>query len=152
MKNIITDWLDLYSKKIKPETIIELPVLSGSMMPYLVPGKKIYIKSYNDEKIYIGDIVVFKKNNKLNAHRVLFKLKFKKCILIYEKGDVNPTGTWIKNTDIVGIVFFSVNSDDKKLNFRNIKMLLFSKFIVFKQYIKILLHYIKKIIKKTINH
>ena len=136
MKSTIKNWIDLYYKNLSAGGKIELPVLSGSMIPQLVPGKKVGIKPYSNEKLKTGDIIVFKYHKKLYAHRIIIIFSFFNKKFIYQKGDNNLYGSWIKDSDIIGIVDFSINQDDKILDFSNQEMQKTAKIIATKQLIK----------------
>lgn len=107
----VSAWLDLITGVYKDGEIIELPVLTGSMMPLLVPGKKIKIICMFHPKINIGDIVIFKEGNKLNSHRVILKILLFNRLFLYQMGDLNRFGNWINSDKVVGKV---ISTQDEK--------------------------------------
>ncbi|MDY6968457.1 MAG: hypothetical protein SVR08_07375 [Spirochaetota bacterium] len=106
-------WFDLIHDKLYNGDVIELPVLSGSMMPLLIPRKKIKIMSISWRDVQIGDIIVFKHEKILTAHRLLFKIILFNRSFFYQKGDVNRFGNWINKDQIVGKVIFTQDNSDK---------------------------------------
>lgn len=96
---IISLWSDLHSQKQK----LWLPVLSGSMLPLLRIGDKVLVQSAKPDNIKIGDIVVFKDNDKLVVHRVIQKYESDKLSFL-QKGDNTRISEIISGEEIVGKV------------------------------------------------
>ncbi len=96
---------------------ITLPVLSGSMAPVLLPGDKIVIKRASLDDCRQGDIIVFRDNNGLTAHRMLFRLPVLGGTYLFQKGDCNRFGNWISSNRIVGIVIESRSESGRKKSF-----------------------------------
>lgn len=107
------DWLELINGDLSPGDIVELPALSGSMMPLIIPGKKIKIKPQSANRIQVGDIIVFREGKSLTSHRLLIKFFLAGRMFLYQKGDSNRFGKWLKNTQVVGIVHFIENTGGK---------------------------------------
>ncbi len=103
-KKIISGWLDLLKGFVPPGSIIELPVLSGSMAPLIMPGSTVAIRACSGNDARRGDIIVFKEGNSLTIHRLLVRIPLGNNSLIYQKGDANRFGNWIRSSLIVGIV------------------------------------------------
>lgn len=80
---------------------IWLPMLSGSMAPFLLPGDKLYINPTIDT-FKSGNIVVFFKEGKFFSHRVIFTMKLKNRVLILEKGDANNVASFINANKALG--------------------------------------------------
>jgi len=132
-KVIIAGWLDLLKGLIPRDTEVELPVLSGSMAPVILPGKYIRICPASIEDVHVGDIIVFKEKNTLTIHRMLIRIPFYKSSPVYQKGDANAFGNWIKGTDIVGKVeavsddmgvYNEINSSDLIRNVETIRQII----------------------------
>ncbi|MBN1291297.1 MAG: hypothetical protein JXB48_05595 [Candidatus Latescibacteria bacterium] len=117
-EEFIDAWLSLMHGQIKGGEIVTLPVLSGSMMPYLVPGNKIKIQSASWRDCKIGDIIIFKEKNRLSAHRLLLRCCFWGKCYLYQKGDSISTGHWIKSDRVVGVVVESENTEGQVIDFR----------------------------------
>jgi len=100
----ISQWLDLINGLIPHGDIIELPVLSGSMSPLIMPGFTIFIRACSAHEVRTGDIIVFKEVNSLTTHRVLIRIHFGRCSILYQKGDANRFGKWIRTDRVVGVV------------------------------------------------
>ncbi len=103
-KRIVAGWFDLINGLIPDGKVIELPVLSGSMAPLIMPGKKVLICSCPGRASRTGDIIVFKEGNSLTMHRILVRLPFGGASLLYQKGDASQFGNWIRHERVVGIV------------------------------------------------
>jgi hypothetical protein len=122
-KKTLSDWLNLLDGSFNDGEIIELPVLSGSMMPLIIPGKNIKIKCMKEPDLNIGDIVVYKEGREITSHRLIAKLTFYKGAYLYQKGDAIRFGGWIKKQQVLGVVdsvqdssgnYISLMSPDKK--------------------------------------
>lgn len=83
---------------------VDLPVLSGSMAPLIMPGSSVRIRSCRPAEIKTGDIIVFKNGNSLTIHRLLIRIPFGGGLFIYQKGDANRFGSWIRSDRVVGVV------------------------------------------------
>ena len=108
-----SSWFDLVHNKLYHGDIVELPVLSGSMMPLLIPGKNIKIKCLYWRDVQIGDIIIFKHERNLTAHRLLMRIVLFNTSFFYQKGDANRFGSWITKDQIVGIVLFTQDNYEK---------------------------------------
>jgi signal peptidase I len=109
----IADWFDLISGLIPHGGIIELPVLSGSMAPCIMPGKNIKIMSVSSDNMQRGDIIVYKDGNTLTMHRILARIPLGCIALLYQKGDASRFGSWIRQERVVGIVT-AIQDDEGK--------------------------------------
>ncbi len=103
-KNAVSRWLDLIHGLVPPGDSIELPVLTGSMSPLIMPGYTILIRSCTTSEPRAGDIIVFKEGNSLTTHRLLIRLSFGKSSILYQKGDANQFGKWIRSDRVVGVI------------------------------------------------
>ncbi len=103
-KNILSDWLNLLDGNYDDKEVIELPVITGSMMPLIIPGKMIRIKCIKEPDISVGDIIVFKKGKEITSHRLIVKIRLCKKTYLYQKGDSMRFGEWINVQQVVGIV------------------------------------------------
>src|SRR4030042_4902939 len=101
---LASDWLDLLNGLIPHGTIVELPVLTGSMVPLIVPGNTIRIMALSGKQIRRGDIIVFREGKTLTTHRLLARFTLGTWSIIYQKGDVNRLGKWIHTGQVVGMV------------------------------------------------
>jgi signal peptidase I len=95
-------WLDFLTGAAS--TVSSLPMLSGSMAPYLSPGDLLQVVPIDSAKAHIGDIIVFRESRKLVAHRLIFAFRVFSFALYIEKGDANPMPTMILPGQIVGRV------------------------------------------------
>ncbi len=97
-------WFNLINGMVPHGEIVELPVLTGSMSPLIMPGYTISIRSCSANKIKPGDVIVFKDGNSLTTHRFLIRLPLGKRQVIYQKGDANRFGKWIRSERVVGVI------------------------------------------------
>ncbi len=79
-------------------------MLSGSMGPPFVCGNTIRIRPISWNRILRGDIIVFKENRRLIAHRMLARISLGRFQLAYQKGDAISLGKWIPARYILGVV------------------------------------------------
>ena len=82
-----------------------LHVLSGSMMPLVKKGDEVIFKHAEPNDIKIGDIIVFKKEDRLIVHRVIRKYYDGDSILFLQKGDNSTNAEVISGESIIGKVF-----------------------------------------------
>jgi signal peptidase I len=144
----INSWLKLLENGLDPDEEIELPVLSGSMLPVMIPGKNIKIKNIPLKNLRTGDIIVFRKNKILTGHRILFKIRIFSYWFFYQKGDRNRFGGWIRENDIVGIVGYAQDNFDTYIDFTGKKYKRRTKVIAFRQIIKLLINIVLYIPRK----
>ena len=123
MKSIISkqfdDWLALQDSKTQKGVTFSLKVLSGSMLPSLVPGESIRIRRADWKRCHRGDIIVYKLDRNLIAHRLLFRLKIGNWNVVLQKGDLIPLGHWIPAESIVGVVTQTEGEKGKLIDFRS---------------------------------
>jgi len=81
--NIIILAEELLDEGLSIKTIVG----GNSMFPFLRNGNTVIIKKVPIPYLKTGDIIVFKSNNKLVAHRIIFKRKQKSDFKIFTKGD-----------------------------------------------------------------
>ena len=116
-KEMIQSWLELAYGDPDQVKQITLPVLSGSMAPTILPGDSIVVKHTSPERCRIGDIVVFRQDKHLTAHRMLLKITVPKGTYIFQKGDSNRFGNWIKSDLVVGIVSEAIHISGQSMQF-----------------------------------
>jgi hypothetical protein len=92
------------SGKIPPGEGVFLPVLSGSMGPLIVAGCSLRVIAVPPEGTHTGDIVVFRDVNGLTAHRQIIGISLGSHSILYQKGDMNPRGSWLSTHRILGVV------------------------------------------------
>lgn len=103
-RETIADWVDLINGLVPYGRTVELPVLSGSMSPLIKPGSTIRIRSASARNIHAGDVIVFYEKNSLTTHRLLMRIPPWGGSLLYQKGDANRFGSWIRGSRVVGVV------------------------------------------------
>lgn len=96
------DWLELFSGEFDGELL--LPLLSGSMANTLLPGDILTVRPLHGERAHVGDIVVFREERKLVAHRLIFAFRLFSFALYLQKGDANRIPALIRPGQIVGRV------------------------------------------------
>ena len=103
-EQLLDSWLALTGNGPPQSTPITLPVLSGSMLPEIPVQSVIYIEKTEANHCQPGDVVVYRDGDRLVAHRLLWRLGRGSSMLIFEKGDTNHRGSWIRGHQIVGLV------------------------------------------------
>jgi signal peptidase I len=141
-------WLGLQYGYLEQGKEVTLPVLSGSMFPSLVPGREIMIQPASWRNCQIGDIIVYKQDKKLTAHRLLFRFcSFKKKGL-FQKGDANNHGSWINANRVVGKVIKFQNTDGLFVDMRTQNFARNMKFSARMQLIMTLFRYPFNVLRK----
>jgi signal peptidase I len=97
-------WLKLLAGSLRLDEVVELPVLSNSMLPVFGMGRHIKIRRETWKSCRSGDIIVFRVGRRLMAHRLLFVLRTGRGRYFFQKGDANPTGHFIRAERVVGRV------------------------------------------------
>lgn len=78
-----------------------LTILSNSMEPLIQAGDRVLVNKITSENISIGNVVVYKKEDRLIAHRII-KRSIGKNPSFIEKGDNSSLATTIYGSDIIG--------------------------------------------------
>jgi hypothetical protein len=112
------EWIDLLAGELKPGYDGDLPVLSGSMYPFLCPGDRVKISRVLWNKCHTGDIIVFREGNQLTAHRLLFRFSIGRSHILYQKGDSMSRGGFITSQQIVGKVVEVIKPDGCHLDLK----------------------------------
>jgi signal peptidase I len=107
-------WFDLYSGNLDSDSIIELPVLSGSMSPLLPIGSMVRIKAASFSQVRFGDIIAFREGGSITMHRLLIRFRLFSKKIVYQKGDANQLGRFITAGSIVGIAIGVIYSNIHK--------------------------------------
>jgi len=97
-------WLELLDGSLRLGSVVELPVLSNSMLPVFGIGRLIKIRREAWNSCRYGDIIVFRVGRRLMAHRLLFVLRTGRGRYFYQKGEANPAGHFIRAERVVGRV------------------------------------------------
>ena len=88
-----------------------LAIGSESMRNYIDKGDVVFYKKIEDnEKYNIGDILIFKKDDKIIVHRIIKRVDIKDDVIYYTKGDNNmdEDGYPIQRENIVGVFKYKI--------------------------------------------
>lgn len=111
-------WLTLLDGSLRLGAVVELPVLSDSMLPLFGVGREVKIHRASWKSCSAGDIIVFRAGGRLTAHRLLFALRTGRRRYLYQKGDANPAGHFIRAERVVGRV---VEYQDETGSYRTLR-------------------------------
>jgi hypothetical protein len=98
---------------------LTLPVLSGSMMPYLRPGGRVRIACDGADRARPGDVIVFHEADRLIAHRLLVRLGRGRRWCGYQRGDAAGVGHWVFARQVLGVVTESTAAEGTILYVRS---------------------------------
>ena len=112
------NWFRLLDGSLRLGAVVELPVLSDSMLPVFGMGRNIKIRRVSWKSCRCGDIIVFRVGRRLTAHRLLFVIRTGRRRYFYQKGDANPTGHFIRTERVVGRV---VEYQDETGGYRSLR-------------------------------
>lgn len=102
-EQLLDAWLALAEDGVKPQPgPIRLPVLTGSMLPEVPVGSFLHIEKIESRHCRNGDLVIYRMDDRLVAHRVLLRLGWNNSWVIFEKGDNTARGHWILGRRIRG--------------------------------------------------
>jgi hypothetical protein len=99
-----TAWWQLYHQELQPGQHVILPMLTGSMLPVLPVGSVIEITGVRGRECRRGDVVVFRQDDRLVAHRLLVRLSVAGRGGFLQAGDSISRPGWIGPDVIVGLV------------------------------------------------
>ncbi|MFO7608447.1 MAG: hypothetical protein R6X35_04520 [Candidatus Krumholzibacteriia bacterium] len=97
-------WLALTDPAADFAGTVILPMLTGSMVPAVPVGADLEIVAARRGRFGAGDVVVFERDGRLVAHRLLLALGFGPGALYLEKGDWNATGGLVRRRQVRGVV------------------------------------------------
>ena len=102
-------WLALTGQTPASSATVELPLLTGSMVPAIPVGAVLRINLSPAALCQPGDVAVFLDGKRLIAHRILLALRAGPWSWLLEKGDANRLGRWRRDAEVRGkVVGFSV--------------------------------------------
>ena len=83
-----------------------IAIASNSMVPVYARGDAIIFEKIDKKLLQDDDIIVFKKDNILVAHRIINTKEVSSKLYFYTKGDANNSadGDMINEDDVLGIV------------------------------------------------
>ena len=83
-----------------------IAIASNSMVPIYERGDAIIFEKMNPQYLETGDVIVFRKDNILIAHRIIKTQENSSKIYFYTKGDANngPDNDIVKEEEVLGIV------------------------------------------------
>ncbi len=102
-EQLLDSWLALTGEDHTSEDPIRLPMLSGSMLPHIPVQSVIHINKTKARYCRPGDVVVYRVGDRLVAHRLLLRLGWPSALHIFEKGDANDRGSWIRGHQVLGL-------------------------------------------------
>ncbi len=93
-EKLLDAWLALTGQSAAPSGPVELPLLTGSMLPSLPVGAILRIATSDGSRCRPGEVLIFQDGDRLLAHRVLLVLQAGPWRWVLEKGDSNALGKW----------------------------------------------------------
>lgn len=94
----------LLEGKLAPGEAVLLSVHSGSMLPLIPAGAQIAVVATTGAGRRVGDIVVFRRGDRLIAHRLLFGWGHEPGGWFLERGDGVSAAGFIRARQILGLV------------------------------------------------
>lgn len=114
-KDTVAQW-SLMKGTLAPGETAVLTIQSGSMIPMLPVGARITIEPTSGDLCAVGDIVVFRQQSRLVAHRLLFGWGHEPGGWFLQRGDgVSPLG-FVRARAILGKVIAVEPSQGKFLD------------------------------------
>lgn len=106
-KQIISEtFLSLLDKQL----FVDIPVYGLSMFPFYLPADIVRIEKSNKTNLVVGNVVVFLRNEKLVAHRLL-KVDFDNGLALTKGDGLVKMDDILKIKDIRGVVVFHFRKD-----------------------------------------
>ncbi len=97
-------WWRLFHGRLSPDERIEMPMLSGSMAPILPVGSTLIIAGVRGEECRPGDVIVYRDEGVLVAHRLLWGWPPGRARRFLQAGDGISAAGWIDAKGILGLV------------------------------------------------
>lgn len=107
-------WLALAEDAPNGSVPIRLPMLSGSMRPAIPVGALIEVEKARGRDCRPGDVVVYRVDERLVAHRILWRFGRGAWLFFFEKGDTNDHGGWIRGSRIRGKVVAVLEGQERR--------------------------------------
>ncbi|MBI5099227.1 MAG: signal peptidase I [Nitrospirae bacterium] len=100
------DYPDVAESILKNKTNLKIPVIGDSMSPVLRTGDTIYVEPVKTEELSIGDILVYKTQGNMVAHRLVRIFRNNEKCMFMTKGDTFlSVDSPLKESDIIGRVY-----------------------------------------------
>jgi signal peptidase I len=107
--------VELFAQVLRSGGMISLRVFGGSMWPWLRSGDVIEVRRDAPARIHPGDIVLFVREKRLFAHRVIRKSTQHSRAVLVTKGDALPRADApLADDELLGRVF-SVRRGPRKI-------------------------------------
>jgi hypothetical protein len=113
-RKLLDAWLALTDPAVPFIAPVRLPMLSGSMAPRIPIDSELVIAPVGERICASGDVVVFLRDGRLVAHRVLLVVGWGPGALLLEKGDSNLGVGWIRRRDVRGVVVDRIPTDPRR--------------------------------------
>jgi len=85
--------------------VIQLRLSGTSMMPTLWPGDLVWVKPVKVEKLAPGDVILFLRENRIMAHRIVGMDAPAGELVIRTRGDTLPAGDLpVRGSEVLGLV------------------------------------------------
>lgn len=104
----------LLQRKLAPGETVRLTVRSGSMLPLLPVGAEIAVAAARGMDCRPGDIVIFRRGDRLVAHRLLFAWGRGARRWFLERGDGVSTAGIIRAGDVLGLVVEVIDPEGRR--------------------------------------
>jgi signal peptidase I len=102
---------ELAAEVLRTCGLLRLPVRGWSMLPTVWPGDTLMIEPVESDAVREGDIVLFSRNGRLVAHRMLSKSGSEGDAKILTRGDALPHPDLIvSDRDLLGRVAFIIRN------------------------------------------
>lgn len=90
------------NRRLDPGETVWLTMLSGSMLPVLPVGARVAVKAVDGDGCRVGDIVAFRRDSRLIAHRLVFGWGGRPAGWFLERGDGASDLRFLRPGDILG--------------------------------------------------
>ena len=102
-EQLLDSWLALTGDGSNRGEAIRLPMLSGSMRPGIPVDSLLHIQKSSAAACPPGAVMIYRDGDRLVAHRLLWRLGWGSRALLFEKGDANDRGRWIRSGQVLGM-------------------------------------------------
>jgi signal peptidase I len=100
------DYPDVAESILKKNINMKIPVIGDSMSPVLRTGDPIYVEPVKAEDLAAGDILVYKTQGNMVAHRLIRILRSNGKFMFLTKGDTfSSVDSLLKESDLIGRVY-----------------------------------------------
>ena len=110
---------ELAEEALKKSNKLRFRALGSSMFPIIRSGDLVTIKPFETTNLVLGDIILFKNNDKFFLHRIIKKINSNNSLIFITKGDfLSSSDPYIDSEQVLGKLI-TLERDKRVINFNS---------------------------------